>query len=68
MGKGKGTLNIGPVELNQEELLFEVDGVSEAIAKRALYKASANLPIKTKFIKRFYNMKKKKLKKLTKIK
>jgi large subunit ribosomal protein L16 len=27
--------------------------VSEKIAKEALYKASAKLPIKTKFIKRF---------------
>ena len=34
-------------------LLFEIDGVSEQIAKEALYKASAKLPIKTKFIKRF---------------
>ena len=31
----------------------EVDGVSEQIAKEALYKASAKLPIKTKTIKRF---------------
>ena len=30
---------------------FEVDGVSEE-GKEALYKASAKLPIKTKFIKR----------------
>ena len=34
-------------------ILFEIDGVSEQIAKEALYKASAKLPIKTKFIKRF---------------
>ena len=33
-------------------ILFEVDGVSEQIAKEALYKASAKLPIKCKFIKR----------------
>ena len=32
--------------------LFEIDGVSEEIAREALYKASAKLPIKTKFIKR----------------
>ena len=32
--------------------LFEVDGVSEQIAREALYKASAKLPIKTKFVKR----------------
>ena len=33
-------------------IIFEVDGVTEEIAKEALYKASAKLPIKTKFIKR----------------
>ena len=43
--------------------MFEVDGVSEQIAKEALYKASAKLPIKYKFIKE-YKMKKD-LKKLT---
>ena len=32
-------------------IIFEIDGVSEEIA-RGLYKASAKLPIKTKFIKR----------------
>jgi large subunit ribosomal protein L16 len=33
-------------------ILFEVDGVTESVAKVALYKASAKLPIKTKFVKR----------------
>ena len=33
-------------------ILFEVDGVAEEIAREALYKASAKLPIKCKFIKR----------------
>ena len=32
--------------------IVEVDGVTEEIAKEALYKASAKLPIKTKFVKR----------------
>ena len=46
-------------------ILFEVDGVSEQIAKEALYKASAKLPIKTKFIKGLLN-EKKDIKKLNK--
>ena len=33
-------------------IIFEIDGVSEEVAREALYKASAKLPIKTKFIKR----------------
>ena len=40
-------------DLIDESKTFEVDGVSEQIAKEALYKASAKLPIKTKTIKRF---------------
>ena len=38
---------------SRNEVNIEVDGVSEQIAKEALYKASAKLPIKTKTIKRF---------------
>ena len=33
-------------------ILFEVDGVPEIVAREALYKASAKLPIKCKIIKR----------------
>ena len=40
------------VELNPGRIIFEVDGVTEEIAREALYKASAKLPIKTKFVKR----------------
>ena len=44
---------------------FEIDGVTEDVAREALYKASAKLPIKTKFIKDKI-MAKKRRKKLTK--
>jgi len=33
-------------------ILFEIDGITEEVAKVALYKASVKLPIKTKFVKR----------------
>ena len=52
MGKGKGNPEYWACRVKPGRILFEVDGVSEAIAKIALYKASAKLPIKTKFIKR----------------
>ena len=42
----------GKLSIKPGRILFEVDGVSEAIAREALYKASAKLPIKTKFVKR----------------
>ena len=53
MGKGKGSTEYYACRVKPGRILFEVDGVSENIAKVALYKASAKLPIKTKFIKRF---------------
>ena len=52
MGKGKGTPEFWVCRVKPGRILFEVDGVTESIAKVALYKASAKLPIKTKFIKR----------------
>ena len=52
MGKGKGNPEYWACRVKPGRILFEVDGVSEDIAKIALYKASAKLPIKTKFIKR----------------
>ena len=52
MGKGKGSPEYWACRVKPGRILFEIDGVSEQIAKEALYKASAKLPIKTKFIKR----------------
>jgi len=52
MGKGKGSPEFWACRVKPGRILFEVDGVSEEVAKVALYKASAKLPIKTKFIKR----------------
>ena len=52
MGKGKGSPEYYACRVKPGRILFEVDGVSEEVAKEALYKASAKLPIKTKFIRR----------------
>ena len=52
MGKGKGSTEFWVCRVKPGRILFEIDGVNESIAKKALYKASAKLPIKTKFIKR----------------
>ena len=51
MGKGKVLRNIMR-RVKPGRIIFEIDGVSEEIAREALYKAGAKLPIKTKFIKR----------------
>lgn len=52
MGGGAGGLShfVAPVEAGR--ILFEIDGVSEETARKALKLASHKLPIKTKFIKR----------------
>ena len=52
MGKGKGAPEYWVCRVKPGRILFEVDGVNEIVAREALYKASAKLPIKTKFIKR----------------
>ena len=52
MGKGKGSPEYWACRVKPGRILFEVDGVTEDIARVALYKASAKLPIKTKFVKR----------------
>ena len=52
MGKGKGSPEFWVCRVKPGRILFEIDGVTEDIAREALYKASAKLPIKTKFVKR----------------
>ena len=52
MGKGKGSPEFWVCRVKPGRILFEVDGVTEDIARVALYKASAKLRIKTKFVKR----------------
>ena len=53
MGKGKGSPEFWACRVKPGRIIFEVDGIDEATARVALYKASTKLPIKTKFIKRF---------------
>ena len=53
MGKGKGAPEYYACRVKPGRIIFEVDGIDEATARIALYKASAKLPIKTKFIKRY---------------
>ena len=52
MGKGKGTPEYWACRVKPGRILFELDGVSEDIAKRAFELASAKLPIQTKFVTR----------------
>lgn len=52
MGKGKGDPEGYCFEVRPGRIIFEVDGVTEAIAREALRKAGTKLPIKARVIKR----------------
>ncbi len=52
MGKGKGPLESWVAVIRPANVLFEVDGVTEAVARESLRLAATKLPIKTKFISR----------------
>jgi large subunit ribosomal protein L16 len=52
MGSGKGAPELWVVRVKPGRILFEIDGVSTAIAKEALDLAAAKLPIKTRFVER----------------
>ncbi len=50
MGSGKGALDHYVAKVQAGKILFEMDGVSEDVAKEAMRLASYKLPIKTKFM------------------
>lgn len=52
MGKGKGDPDHFVFEVRPGRIIFEVDGVPEALAKEAFRKATAKLPLKAKFVTR----------------
>ena len=52
LGKGKGDPQGYEVEIWPGRVMFEVDGVTDAIATEALIKASKKLPLKAKVVTR----------------
>jgi large subunit ribosomal protein L16 len=55
MGKGKGPLESWVAVIRPANILFEVDGVTEAIARESLRLAATKLPIKTRMVSRHYH-------------
>ncbi len=51
-GKGKGTPEYWVCRIKPGRIMFEVDGVNEAMAREGFSLAAAKLPIKTKFVAR----------------
>jgi len=52
MGKGKGDLQGYEAVVKPGRIIFEIDGVTEEVAKEALRKAGTKLPLKTKVVAR----------------
>ena len=52
MGTGKGGVESWVAVIRPANVLFEVDGVPEAVARESMRLAATKLPIKTKFISR----------------
>ena len=52
MGSGKGAPEYWVCRVQPGRILFELDGVSKALAQEAFTLAAAKLPIKTKFVAR----------------
>jgi len=53
MGKGKGAPEQWVCVVRPGRIMFEMEGVTEVDARRAMQLAAAKLPIKTKFAMRF---------------
>ena len=56
MGKGKGNIEYYVCRVKPGRIIFEIDGVSDVVAKEAFDRASSKLPIKTKIVKRNINI------------
>ncbi|MEM0954778.1 MAG: 50S ribosomal protein L16 [Pseudomonadota bacterium] len=51
-GKGKGNVEYWVAQIQPGKMLYEVQGVSEELAREAFTLAAAKLPVETKFVKR----------------
>ena len=52
MGKGKGTPEFWVARVKPGRIMFEIDGVTEPVAREALRLGAAKLPIKTRVVAR----------------
>ena len=52
MGKGKGSPEYWAARVKPGRIMFEIDGVPDAVARQALKLGAAKLPIKTKIVTR----------------
>ena len=52
MGKGKGSVDFWACKVKPGRVMFEIDGVTEEVAREALRLASMKLPVKTRVVAR----------------
>ncbi|MDO8643519.1 MAG: 50S ribosomal protein L16 [bacterium] len=52
MGKGKGAVEYWAAVVKKGRMLFEMEGVTEVLARQALRLAAAKLPVSTQFVSR----------------
>ena len=52
MGKGKGSVEFWVAPVKPGRIMFEIDGVPYELAEEAMKRASAKLPISTRFVHR----------------
>lgn len=50
MGKGKGNVEYWVAKIQPGKMLYEMEGVSEDVAREAFKLAAAKLPLKTQFV------------------
>jgi large subunit ribosomal protein L16 len=50
MGKGKGSVEYWACKVKPGRIMFEIDGVTEVVAREALRLAAMKLPIKTRTV------------------
>ncbi|MCU7796612.1 MAG: 50S ribosomal protein L16 [Candidatus Thiodiazotropha sp. (ex Semelilucina semeliformis)] len=51
-GKGKGNVEYWVAQIQPGRMLYEIEGISEELAREAFALASAKLPVSTTFVKR----------------
>ncbi len=52
MGKGKGSVEFWAAKVKPGRIMFEIDGVSDEVAREALRLGAAKLPVRTKIVMR----------------
>jgi len=52
MGNGKGNVEYWVAEIQPGKILYEIEGVSEELARQAFALAAAKLPVKTTIVTR----------------